>query len=219
MSLQLLAHPFSSYSQKVLCALYENAVPFEYLPLDPDHPRNGEKLGAVWSIGKFPVLLDDDNAVIESSVIIEYLGLHYPGPVTLLPEDPKLALEVRFMDRFFDQYIHTPMQAIVGDALREGDARDPYGVEQARHRLEKAYAWLDERMAGRHWSAGEGFSLADCAAAPALFYADWTCPIPPVYKNVQAYRQRLLARPSFARCVEEARPYRPLFPLGAPDRD
>ena len=219
MSLQLLAHPFSSYCQKVLCALYENAVPFDYLPLDQDHPQNGEKLGAVWPIGKFPVLFDGDTAVMESSVIIEYLDHYYSGPVRLVPENPKTALDVRFMDRFVDNYIHTPVQAIVGNALREADKRDTYGVKQARDRLETAYGWLDKKMADHQWASGETFSLADCAAAPALFYADWTHPISTGYRNVHAYRQRLLARPSFARCVEEGRPYRPLFPLGAPDRD
>lgn len=219
MTLQLLAHPFSSYCQKVSCALYENDIAFEFAMLDPDHPQNGEKLGAVWPIGKFPVLLDDDKPVIESTIIIEYLGLHYPGPVRLIPDDSTAALEVRFMDRFFDNYIQTPMQMIVGNAMRDDKDRDPYGVEQARKRMNTAYGWLDNRMANRHWAAGDDFSLADCAAAPALFYADWIEPISPSFAHVHAYRKRLLARPSFARCVDEARPYRPLFPLGAPDRD
>jgi glutathione S-transferase len=123
------------------------------------------------------------------------------------------------MDRFFDNYVSTPQQRIVFDSIRAADDRDPYGVAEARAMLETAYRWLDDTMAGREWAAGNAFSLADCAAAPALFYADWTHPIDEAFANVRAYRQRLLARPSFARAVDEARPYRPLFPLGAPDRD
>jgi glutathione S-transferase len=137
----------------------------------------------------------------------------------MLPRDPDAALEVRFMDRFFDNYVSTPQQRIVFDRLRPEDRRDPHGVAEARAMLETAYAWLDRRMADREWAAGDAFSLADCGAAPFLFYADWTHAIDDVFTHVKAYRQRLLARPSFARAVDEARPYRAYFPLGAPDRD
>ncbi len=123
------------------------------------------------------------------------------------------------MDRIFDNYVMTPMQRIVGDRLRPENARDPYGVNQAREMLDTTYAWLDRALAGRSWATGDAFTLADCAAAPALFYADWTHPIPESLGTLRAYRSRLLARPSFARAVDEARPFRPLFPLGAPDRD
>ena len=168
---------------------------------------------------RFPVLVDGDRTVIEATIIIEHLGLHHPGPVRLIPADPKAALEVRAMDRFFDNYVMTPQQKIVFDAIGKPGNRDGQGVAEARAMLDTAYRWLDGKMAGRQWAAGNAFSLADCAAAPALFYADWTHPISEAFPNVRAYRRRLLARPSFARAVDEARPYRSFFPLGAPDRD
>src|SRR5690606_11259265 len=218
MSFALYAHPFSSYSQKVLVALYENAVPFEYRDLeDPAHAR---QLQALWPMKRFPVLVDDGSTVLEASTIIEYVQLRHPGPVPLLPADPLQAVEVRMLDRFFDNYVSTPQQKVVFDALcAEGD-RDPHGVHQARRMLETSYAWLEQHLAdGRPWAAGADFSLADCAAAPFLFYADWTHPIPSGHARVHAYRARLLARPSMRRAVDEARPYRSYFPLGAPDRD
>ncbi|ANN76478.1 glutathione S-transferase family protein [Bordetella flabilis] len=219
MALQLYFHPFSSYCQKALVALYENDVPFERQILDgPDSPAM-QRLAALWPMKRFPVLVDGDRTIMEATCIIEYLGLYYPGPLSLIPADPKEALETRLMDRFFDNYVSTPQQRIVFDALRPEDARDPYGVAQAREMLDTSYAWLDRTMAGRTWATGEQFSLADCAAAPFLFYADWTHPIDARYANVLAYRRRLLQRPSFARAVDEARPYRGFFPLGAPDRD
>ena len=219
MSLQLFAHPFSSYCQKVLIAFYENELSFEFRLLAPAEPGNGAEFQALWPMRKMPVLVDGGRTVVESSIIIEYLGLHHPGPVRLLPEGTEAALETRMMDRFFDNYVMTPMQKFVFDSLRPADKRDAYGVEEARALLERAYAWLDGVLAGRTWAAGEAFGLADCAAAPALFYADWVHPIAASFERVRTYRQRLLARPSFARAVEEARPYRVLFPLGAPDRD
>jgi glutathione S-transferase len=219
MTLKLYAHPFSSYCQKVLVALYENGTPFEWRLLSQDNPRVFEEFAALWPIKRFPVLVDEDRVVTEAPIIIEYLGLHHPGPVPLLPADARIAIEVRSMDRFFDNYISTPQQKIVGDSLRPATERDPYGVTEARRMLDAAYGWLDQHMAGREWAAGGRFSLADCGAAPFLFYADWTHRIDAAFANVIAYRKRLLARPSFARAVDEARPYRPLFPLGAPDRD
>jgi glutathione S-transferase len=166
-----------------------------------------------------PVLVDEGRTVVEASIIVEHLALHHPGPVRLIPEDPRAALDVRMMDRFFDNYVMTPMQKIVGDAIRSAEQRDRHGVVEARALLDAAYRWLDDTMRGRDWAAGDGFTLADCAAAPALFYADWVHPIGEAFAHVGAYRRRLLARPSFARAMDEARPYRPLFPLGAPDRD
>nr|WP_284500703.1 glutathione S-transferase family protein [Microbulbifer sp. GX H0434] len=219
MALTLYAHPFSSYCQKVLVALYENGTPFEFRMLSPDEPENTERLAEIWPFRRFPVLVEDGRAVCESSVIIEHLVLYHPGPVPLLPEDPRAALEVRFMDRFFDLYISTPQQKFVLDRLRPEDSRDPFGVEEAGRMFDTAYQWLDDKMRDRKWAAGDSFTLADCAAAPALFYADWTYPIDPSFTHVHNYRKRLLQRPSFARAVDEARPYRPLFPLGAPDRD
>jgi glutathione S-transferase len=214
---RLYAHPFSSYCQKVLVALYENGTPFDYRSLED--PAANAELAALWPMKRFPVLADAGRTVIEASVIIEYLGLYHPGPVQLLPSDPKAALEVRLMDRFFDNYISTPQTKFVRDRMRPEHARDPHGVAEARAMLDIAYAWLDRVMADREWAAGDAFSLADCAAAPFLFYADWTYPIDPAFGHVRAYRARLLARPSFARAVDEARPYRSYFPLGAPDRD
>lgn len=214
----LYAHPFSSYCQKVLVALYENDTPFDYRNLE-DKSANAE-LAALWPMRRFPVLVVGDRTILESTCIIEYLDLHHPGPVKLIPGDRDAALEVRMLDRFFDNYVSTPQQKVVFDALRSSEAdRDPYGVRQARTMLDTSYAWLDERMATREWVAGNGFSLADCGAAPFLFYADWTHPIDARFTHVRAYRERLLARPSFRRAVEEARPYRAYFPLGAPDRD
>ncbi|WP_201862816.1 glutathione S-transferase family protein [Microvirga soli] len=217
MTLKLYAHPFSSYCQKVLIALYENGTPFEYLTLDDT--KNGADLEALWPIKKFPVLIDQRRTILEASIIIEHLDLHHPGPVCLIPEDPRAALEVRLMDRFFDNYVMTPMQKIVADRIRQEQDRDPYGVSEARAMLDKAYGWLDRALSDREWAAGAAFSLADCAAAPALFYADWAHPISDRYPRVRDYRQTLLALPSFAQAVDEARPYRPYFPLGAPDRD
>lgn len=217
MTLKLYAHPFSSYCQKVLIALYENDTPFEFRMLA--HEGATRELEALWPMKKFPVLVDGGRTVIEASIIIEHLQLHHPGPMRLVPEAPKAALEVRFMDRFFDNYISTPQQKLVFDSIREPGERDAQGVAEAKATLEIGYCWLDDAMEERTWAAGDDFSLADCAAAPALFYADWSHPIDATFANVRAYRQRLLARPSFARAVDEARPYRPLFPLGAPDRD
>jgi glutathione S-transferase len=218
MSLALYAHPFSSYCQKVLLALYENGTPFEYRHLGEE--EHAAALRRLWPIGRFPLLVDGGRVLPEATAIIEYLHLHHPGPVPLLPADPDQAVQVRMLDRFFDNYVSTPQQKVVADALRPEDQRDPYGVAQARAQLETAYAWLEAQLAdGRRWAAGETFSLADCGAAPFLFYADWTQPIPPACARVQAYRAQLLARPAMRRAVDEARPYRPFFPLGAPDRD
>jgi glutathione S-transferase len=213
----LYAHPFSSYSQKVLVALYENETSFEYRSLE-EEPANRE-LATLWPMKRFPVLVDQGRTVLEASTIVEHLGLHHAGPVRLIPSDPERALDVRMMDRFFDNYVSTPQQRIVFDRLRPEELRDAHGVAEARSMLETAYAWLDQRMSDCEWASGNAFTLADCGAAPFLFYADWTHPIDATFANVRAYRTRLLARPSFARAVDEARPYRSYFPLGAPDRD
>ena len=217
MTLALYGHPFSSYTQKALIALYENDTAFQFRSLEDK--QAAAEWAALWPIKRFPLLLDDDRSVMEASVIVEYLDLRHPGRTPLVPRDAHAAVDVRFMDRFFDNYVMTPMQKIVFDRLRAEEDRDSFGVAEARRALDTAYGWLNEKMEGREWAAGEDFSLADCAAAPALFYADWTHPIDNALVNVKAYRQRLLARPSFARAVDEARPYRAYFPLGAPDRD
>ena len=217
--MKLYAHPFSSYCQKVLIALYENGIPFELRLLAPGEERTVAEHEALWPLKRMPVLVDGGKTVVEASIIIEHLGLAHPGPVRLVPEEPRAALDVRMMDRFFDNYVMTPMQKIVTDSLRAAAARDRQGVAEAGELLDTAYRWLDGVMRSREWAAGGTFSLADCAAAPALFYADCAHPIDETFSAVRAYRRRLLARPSVARAVDEARPYRPLFPLGAPDRD
>jgi glutathione S-transferase len=217
MTVDLYAHPFSSYSQKVLIALYENGTPFQLKMLDRHTPENFAELTRLWLLKKFPVLVDDGQAVIESSIIIEHLALNHPGPVELIPSDAKLSLDVRFMDRFFDNYVMAAMQKPVLEALRS-ESKDG-SMAEARQALDTAYAWLEKRLDGQTWATGESFTMADCAAAPSLFYADWVYQIGPDFPELRAYRSRLLARPSFARAVDEARPYRLNFPLGAPDRD
>jgi glutathione S-transferase len=217
-SLILYAHPFSSYCQKVLIALYEGATPFEFRMLSPDNPAAGREFVSLWPLRRMPVLRDGEQTLMEATVIIEHLDLHHPGPARLLPADPRAAVRVRFMDRVFDNYVMTPMQKIVGDHLRPADARDPHGVADAHKLLGTSYAWLEQTLQNQDWACGD-FSLADCAAGPSLFYADWVHPIGADCPKLKAYRQRLLAQPSFARAVDEARPYRPLFPPGAPDRD
>jgi glutathione S-transferase len=217
--MKLYAHPFSSYCQKVLTALYENDIQFEYRVLSADDTETMAEFGRLWPLQRFPVLVDAGQTIREATIIVEHLEIHHPGPTRLIPSDPGAALEVRFLDRFFDNYVSTPQQKIVFDSIRPEGERDRYGVREAQGMLDSAYRWLDEAMAGRQWAAGDAFSLADCAAAPALFYADWTHPIDPALDRVHGYRRRLLARASFSRAVEEARPYRRLFPLGAPDRD
>lgn len=219
MALSLFAHPFSSYSQKVLIALYENATPFEFRPLGPDDPEAVSAWMALWPLKRFPVLVDAGRTVVEASIIVEHLDRFHRGPVALLPDDAKAALDVRMMDRFFDNYVMTPMQQIVFDSRRAPEDRHPQSVTEARRQLDSAYHWLNGALAGREWAAADAFSLADCAAAPSLCYADWAHTIDPDFVTLRAYRQRLLARPSFARAVDEARPFRALFPLGAPDRD
>ncbi|EHK64611.1 glutathione S-transferase family protein [Achromobacter arsenitoxydans] len=219
MQLALYGHPFSSYTQKVLIALYENSTPFDFRPIGPDSPAHAQEWLRRWPLRKFPLLVDGERDIAETSIIIEYLQLAHPGPVRLLPADPMAALDVRFLDRFFDLHVMNWVQHAVNGALSGDPARRKEGLALATEKLELAYAWLDPLMASRTWAAGAEFTLADCAAAPSLFYADWTSRISGAYPHLQAYRARLLARPSFARAVEDARPYRPLFPLGAPDRD
>jgi glutathione S-transferase len=214
--MKLYAHPFSSYSQKVLIALYENGTPFEYRSLE-DASADAE-LAALWPLKRFPVLVDEGRTVLEGTTIIEHLDLKHAGRVRFIP-DGETGVEVRMLDRVFDNYVMTPMQKIVLNQLRPESDRDAYGVAEARGMLERIYAWLDERLTARTWAAGDVFTLADCAAAPSLFYADWAHEIPAAHARLRAYRARVLAQPSVARAVDEARPYRKYFPLGAPNRD
>jgi len=217
MSLTLYSHPFSSYCQKVLIALWENDTPFAYRHLE--EPGANEERAALWPLGRFPVLVDGDRTVVESSIIIEYLDTHHPGALRFVPQDAEAALEVRLLDRFFDNYVMSAMQGPVFESLRPEPTRKAEALETAAKALDTAYAWLEQRLAGRTWAAGEAFTLADCAAAPSLFYADWVRQIGAQFPTVRAYRTRLLAHPSVARAVDEGRPYRSYFPLGAPDRD
>jgi glutathione S-transferase len=214
--MKLYAHPFSSYTQKVLIALYENATPFEYCSLE-DAGANSE-LAALSPLKRFPVLVDGGYEILESTAIIEHLELHHPGRVRLIPEGDA-GVEVRMLDRIFDNYVMTSMQKIVLDRRRPETDRDAYGVDEARGILDRIYAWLDQRLAGRTWAVGASPTLADCAAAPSLFYADWAHEIPAGLGTLRAYRARLLTHPPVKRAVDEARPYRKYFPLGAPDRD
>lgn len=219
MTLVLYGHPFSSYTQKVLIALYENDTPVDFRCIAPDYPQHTADLLQRWPLRKFPVLVDGDRDVVETSIIIEYLQLKHPGKTQLIPSDPTAALEVRFLDRFFDLHVMNAAQHAVDGALTGDPVKRADGMTLSVEKLERAYAWLEGYLPGRSWAAGEAFTLADCAAAPSLFYADWTHPIPETCPNLREYRRRLLARPSFARAVDEARPFRSLFPLGAPDRD
>ena len=202
----LYAHPFSSYVQKVTIAFYETGTPFEWHMLEG--AKDFDDLKRLWPIGLMPLLVDGDTTLAESSIIIEHVA-------------PRLvsSLEVRFLDRFFDNYVMTPMQKVVGDVLRPEGERDPRGVADAKTRLDVSYGWLDGRLKDSEWAAGDSFTMADCAAAPSLFFADWVHPIDERFPATRAYRARLLQRPSVARAVDEARPYRKYFPPGAPDRD
>lgn len=214
--IQLFGHPFSSYTWKALIPLWENDTPFTFRMLGPEHPENGAELVRLWPLGKFPLLVDGDRVVPESTPIIDYLDATYPGPVRFVAEG-EAGREARLMDRIFDNHVMAIMLRFVIDALKPPERRDTEDLVAATTALDTIYAWLDGVMASREWGAGDAFSLADCAAAPALFYADWVHPIPD--GPLKDYRQRLLARPSVARAVDGARPYRPLFPPGAPDRD
>jgi glutathione S-transferase len=213
MTLKLHYHPFSSFCQKVLVALYEREVPFEgVLVGDPESRAALERL---WPMGKFPLLRDEarGETVPESSVIIEYLDLRHPGPPPLVPTDPEAALKARQWDRFFDHYVEVPLQKVVGDSLRPEGARDPHGVGEAKAVLVRAYDHLEEELAADGgWIAGETFTIADCGAAPALFYAAKVEPFGG-RPRLEAYYRRLRERPSFARAVDEARPFRTYFPL------
>jgi glutathione S-transferase len=213
-TLELYFHPLSSYCQKVLTALYENDTPFERRIINLMNPDEAASLKKLWPIGKFPVLRDEakDRTIPESSIIIEYLDRNYPGKASLIPADADLALETRQADRFHDLCVQVPMQAIVFDKLKPKESRDPVSVERAKDQLRTALDVLDKDMADKVWAIGDQFSMADCSAAPALYYADLVLPFADTHKHVAAYFDRLMQRPSFARAVEEAGPYRHMFP-------
>jgi glutathione S-transferase len=210
---RIYGHPFASFYWKALIALYERDVPFEFLMVDAEHPENVEAVGRLAPTGQFPILVDGDRTVIESRAIIEYLDLHHGDAPPMIPADARAAIEARQMDGVFDDYVMAPLTRMVLNALRAEDKRDPYAVVEAKATLDKSYAWLNRWMAGRTWAANDVFGIADCAAAPALFYAHWGHPIPESHAAVREYRARLLARPSIKRVVDEARPWREIFPL------
>jgi glutathione S-transferase len=214
-SLELFGHPFSSYTWKALIALYDTKTPFEFRNIAGDqYPENEAAFLDHWPVGKFPLLVEEGVPTMESSIIIERVAPR------LVPADPASALEARMLDRIFDNHVMTPVQAIVSEHLPFiTEKPDEARIARARAALDKVYPWLDSRLAGRQWAAGEEFTVADCAGAPSLFYADWVQQIPEALASLKAYRARVLARPSVARVVDEARPYRALFPLGAPERD
>jgi glutathione S-transferase len=217
MSLTLHYHPLSSFCWKVLVALYENDTPFTPHPVDLGDEAERAALLKLWPIGKFPVLRDDatDRTIPETSIIIEHLDHQYPGRTRFIPADPKLALQTRLRDRFYDLYVHLSMQKVVGDRLRPAENKDPYGVEEAKARIQSCYGMIDKEVATKTWTMGEAFSIADCAAAPALFYANKVLPFGEPHKNVAAYLDRLQARPCFARVIREAEPYFKMFPQEA----
>lgn len=216
MSLTLYFHPLSSFCWKVLAALYENDTPFAPSQLTPGDEAERAALLKLWPIGKFPVLEDKarNEIVAESSIIIEYLGSHYPGRTRFIPQEPDRALLTRLRDRFYDLYVHLPAQRIVGDRLRPADKKDPHGVAEARAQLRKSYAIIERQMADGGWAMGDDFSLADCAAMPSLYYGNRLEPCS-AFRNVSAYLDRLKARPSFVRVLKEAEPYFDLFPKDA----
>jgi glutathione S-transferase len=211
MTLKLYYHPLSSFSWKVLIALYENGTTFE--PVTVDGTTHAELL-KVWPIGKFPVLVDGacGETVPESSAIIDYLDRYRPGAIRFTPTDPDLAWRVRLRDRFFDLHVHQPMQRIVGDRIRPAESKDPFGVADARAKLATAYRVVESQAGKATWISGDDFGLADCAAAPALYYADKVLPFGAEQAATRVYLDRLMARPSFARVLQEAEPYFKLFP-------
>lgn len=211
MTLTLHFHPLSSFCMKALVGLYELEVPHEKHLVDLGDPAARAALVALWPVGKFPVVTDEGRTVAESTIILEYLDVQY-GSGRLIPKDAARALECRFKDRFYDLYVHLPMQKIVTDKLRPEGQKDPFGVEQAKAQIRSSYAIAEGEMRARRWAIGDDFTMADCAAAPALFYANKVVPIGDAHPNVAAYLARLEARASFARALEEAKPYFAMFP-------
>jgi glutathione S-transferase len=215
MSLKFYFHPLASFCHKALIALYENRIPFEPIVVDLGDEKSSAAFRAVWPMAKMPVLRDDarDCTVAESTIVIEYLDIYYPGTTRFVPANPDRAWRTRLWDRFFDNYVQEPMQKIVTDRLRPAGKNDAHGVEQAKVQLREAYRIAEPMLQSRTWAMGEDFTLTDCAAAPALFYANTVVPFGETEKKLSAYLDRLMARPSFARVLEEAQPYFSLFPM------
>lgn len=215
MSLKLYFHPLASFCHKALIALYENDIPFEPIIVDLGDQTSSAAFRAVWPMAKMPVLRDvaRDRTIAESTIIVEYLDAYYPGETRFLPADPDGAWQTRMWDRFYDHYVQEPMQKIVTDRLRPAGKNDAYGVEQAKAQLREAYKVVERELAAKIWMMGDAFSLADCAAAPALSYANTAVPLDETHRQLTAYLDRLMARPSFARVLKEAQPYFTLFPM------
>ena len=205
-------HPLASYCWKVLVALYETETPFRSVQID-GVPKENKAYAELWPMAKMPLLQDGERVVPETSIIIEYLQTHHSGSAMLIPADIDAAREVRLWDRFFDLYVHVPMQKFVSDRLRPEGAKDAVGVEDARATLDTAYAMLDRRMVKRTWAAGDAFSMADCAAMPPLFYVDAVHPYRAAYPALAAYFERLVLRPSVQRVIREAQPWLQHFPF------
>jgi glutathione S-transferase len=215
MELKLYYHPLSSFCHKALIALYENSIPFEPILVDLSDEKSSAALRALWPVAKFPVLRDDarDCTIAEATVIIDYLDTHYRGATQFIPDDADSAWRTRMWDRFYDNYVHIQMQKIVGDNLRPAGAGDAVGVEQAKAVLLKSYAMIDKEMSGKTWAMGNSFGLVDCAASPALFYANTALPFDRAQRNLTTYFDRLMARPSYARTLKEAEPFFKYFPM------
>lgn len=213
--IEIYGHPFSSFTWKALIAAYARDVPFAFRPMGPDQPENMARIAELSPTGQFPALVDGTREITGSNAVIAWLD-RIGDASPLVPRDPVEAIEAAMMTDVFDDYVHVPMQRIVAECFRADADKDPFGVAGARQMLDRSYAWLSARIAGA-WAIGDAFTTADCAAAPALFYADWVHPIPA--GPLAEYRARLLAYPPVARVVDEARPYREWFPPGAPDRD
>ncbi|RWM11828.1 MAG: glutathione S-transferase family protein [Mesorhizobium sp.] len=214
MSLTFHFHPLASFCWKPLIAFYENDTRFNPVIVDLGDQASRAAFLKVSPTGKMPALRDDarERTVLESTIVIEYLAAHYPGPVALVPTDIDLALQVRQADRFYDFYVQAPMQKIVGDRLRPKKQTDPFGVEESRAQLRNAYDIIEKEMQEKIWAVGDTFTMADCSASPALFYANKVEPFGDRFPTLKRYHDRLLARPSFARVVEEAQPYFKFFP-------
>ena len=214
MSLTLYFHPLSSFCQKALIAFYENDIPFTPHMVNLLDEASATAFRKIWPIGRFPVLHDEarDRTVPESSIIIEYLAQHYPGRTQLVPADGDAARQMRLRDRFFDLYVNVPVGKVVTDRLRPPGRNDPHGVEEAKTLLRTSLGMIEQDMAKKTWAMGDSFTMADCAAAPALFYADKVIPFGETHRNAAAYLARLMARPSYARALEEAKPFLKLMP-------
>jgi glutathione S-transferase len=215
--LALYGHPFSSYTWKALIPLYANGTEFEFRLVGGANAEDDAFVAAASPLGKFPVLVDGDRTVFEASCVVEYLHLHHPGPSPLLPADPAAAIEVRKIDRVFDISVMDSMQEIVLEYIRSPESPDPQVGIRVRDKLQRAYRWIDGWL--ESYPQREAITLIECAAAPSLFYADWVLQIPEQFERLRAWRAHLLALPAVKRCVDDARPFRAYFPLGAPDRD